>query len=234
MRSILILLALLLAVPVPAHAQGWLERLNRAMAAANTAMGEGLETVIAAVPGGNPIPPAWREAGGNLVLNVVNEPLSELSHALAGNLEDAGTAMRRFGINLAEGYGGLRDAATARGITVPPADFGLALCARGVPEGPFIVLPIAGPRTLRDGVADIVVTSAVIYAALLPFIGPLPGAGTLLLVLVVDEALTLLVARQLDPVAAGTETAGEPPGFEALRDAYLTQRRQRCEAMAGR
>jgi phospholipid-binding lipoprotein MlaA len=234
MRAFCVVLSLLLVAPGAARAEGWLDRLNRAVAAANSAMGEGVDALAAAVPGGNPIPVSWREAGSNFIVNTVNEPLSALSHAIAGNLGDAGTALRRFGINIRDGYGGLRDAATAQGVTVPPADIGLALCARGVPEGPFVVLPIAGPRTVRDGAADIVVTSGIIYGALLPLIGPFAGAGTMLVVFVVDEALTLLLARQIDQEAITVTAVAEPLGFEAQREAYLAERRLRCQAMASR
>ena len=191
-------------------------------------MAEGVSSLAAQWPSSARLPDAWRDAGANLLLNSVNEPLTAISHGIAGHGEAAMTSLRRFGVNLTQGYGGLLDRATEMGITVPPLDVGLALCLRGVPEGPFVVLPIMGPRTLRDGVADLVVTNAIIYAALTPLVGITPSGWTVLAILLVDEALTLLLARQID--AGPTDAIG----FEAQRAAYLDGRAKRCAEAAGR
>lgn len=222
------LLALLLLLPASGRAEGWLDGVNRAVFAANTALAQGAARLASHWPEAARLPPAWREAGANLVLNTLNEPLTAISHGIAGHGDAALTSLRRFGVNLTQGYGGLVDRATQLGITVPPLDIGLALCLRGVPEGPFLMLPIMGPRTLRDGIADLVVTNALIYAALTPLVGVTPSGWTVLAILVVDEVLTLILARQIDP--------GPPleAGFETLRDGYLAGRARRCaDAAAG-
>lgn len=220
------LLALLLLLPASGRAQGWLDGFNRAVFAANSAIAEGAAQLAAQWPETLRVPEAWREAGANLVVNTLNEPLTAISHGIAGHGDAALTALRRFGVNLTQGYGGLVDRATQLGITVPPLDIGLALCLRGVPEGPFVMLPIMGPRTLRDGVADLVVTNALIYAALTPLVGVTPSGWTVLAILVVDEVLTLILARQID--------SGPPleAGFEAMRAAYLESRARRCAEAA--
>lgn len=220
------LLALTLLMPAQGHAQGWLDSINRAVFAANSFVAEGAESLVARLPASLHLPEAWREAGANLVLNTLNEPLTAISHGIAGHGDAALTSLRRFGVNLTQGYGGLLDRATELGITVPPLDVGLALCLRGVPEGPFLMLPIMGPRTLRDGVADLIVTNALIYAALTPLVGITPSGWTVLAILVVDEVLTLILARQIDP---GPPTEA---GFAALRASYLEGRARRCAAAA--
>ena len=58
----------------------------------------------------------------------------------------------RFVVNTTIGVGGLADHATKMGIKAAPEDFGQTLASWGVNGGPYLVLPILGPSTLRDGV----------------------------------------------------------------------------------
>ena len=51
------------------------------------------------------------------------------------------------------GMGGLFDVATDYGIEKHKADFGLTLGHWGVPQGPYLVLPLLGPSTIRDAAA---------------------------------------------------------------------------------
>lgn len=57
----------------------------------------------------------------------------------------------RFVANLFFGLGGLIDVATGLGIENRNEDFGQSLGYWGVGSGPYIVLPILGPSTARDG-----------------------------------------------------------------------------------
>lgn len=58
--------------------------------------------------------------------------------------------LTRFLFNTIFGIGGLFDVATPIGLPEHPNDFGVTLADWGVPEGPYIVLPIFGPSTMRD------------------------------------------------------------------------------------
>jgi phospholipid-binding lipoprotein MlaA len=66
----------------------------------------------------------------------------------------AARALGRFALNTTLGVGGLVDLATPAGIPYKPADFGQTLGRYGVPEGPFLVLPIIGPAPPRDLAGD--------------------------------------------------------------------------------
>jgi phospholipid-binding lipoprotein MlaA len=70
----------------------------------------------------------------------------------------AGTEVARFGINSTVGVAGLFDPADQWfGLEQHDNDFGLTLAKYGVGEGPYLVLPLLGPSTVRDalgGVAD--------------------------------------------------------------------------------
>ncbi|WP_252090491.1 VacJ family lipoprotein [Pseudomonas sp. MWU13-3659] len=56
----------------------------------------------------------------------------------------------RLMFNTIIGVGGLWDPATKMGLPKQNEDFGQTLGVYGVPEGPYIMLPILGPSNLRD------------------------------------------------------------------------------------
>ena len=64
--------------------------------------------------------------------------------------------MGAFIVNTTVGVGGLLDAGQWVGLTPQPADFGQTLALVGVGNGPYLVIPILGPSTLRDGVGEVV------------------------------------------------------------------------------
>ena len=61
-------------------------------------------------------------------------------------VEDTG----RFVVNSTVGLFGLIDVATPIGLPKHNEDFGQTLATWGVADGPYVVLPLFGPRTLRD------------------------------------------------------------------------------------
>lgn len=63
-------------------------------------------------------------------------------------------AIGRFTINFTMGLGGLFDVASSFGMPNPHEDFGLTLSHYGVGNGPYLVLPILGPSTLRDALGS--------------------------------------------------------------------------------
>jgi phospholipid-binding lipoprotein MlaA len=80
--------------------------------------------------------------------------LSEISTftnaILQGKLTRASRALVRFGVNATVGLGGLFDPMTALGTAQQREDLGQTLGFWGVPDGPYLVLPILGPSNLRD------------------------------------------------------------------------------------
>jgi phospholipid-binding lipoprotein MlaA len=70
----------------------------------------------------------------------------------------------RFFFNTTLGLAGFFDVATRVGIPDNDEDFGQTLGYWGVPAGPYLVVPILGPYTLRDGFGEIVDTTGVAYA----------------------------------------------------------------------
>ena len=64
--------------------------------------------------------------------------------------KDAGVTTVRFVLNSTVGMLGLLDVGTAVGLEYNYQDFGLTLARWNVPSGPYVVLPLFGPRTLRS------------------------------------------------------------------------------------
>jgi phospholipid-binding lipoprotein MlaA len=91
---------------------------------------------------------------GNFFRNL-REPATIASSAFEGQFDDAGTASARFAINTTLGIAGFRDPATEFGYTVRPRNFEETLCTYELPSGPYLVLPILGPATLRDAAGRI-------------------------------------------------------------------------------
>lgn len=56
----------------------------------------------------------------------------------------------RFLVNLTLGLGGFFDPASGIGLPLEPTDFGVTLARWGVPDGPYLVLPLLGSTTTRD------------------------------------------------------------------------------------
>ncbi|MGJ8493608.1 MlaA family lipoprotein, partial [Glaesserella parasuis] len=78
---------------------------------------------------------------------------SFVNNALQGQVEGAYNSMVRFSVNTVFGLGGLLDIASEAGIERQKQDFGQTLGRWGVPTGPYLVLPLLGPSTVRDTAA---------------------------------------------------------------------------------
>lgn len=65
-------------------------------------------------------------------------------------MAQAGSDIARFLINTTVGFFGVFDVATNIGLKKHDEDFGQTLGYWGVPSGPYLVLPLLGPSTVRD------------------------------------------------------------------------------------
>ncbi|WP_413184591.1 VacJ family lipoprotein [Paraburkholderia sacchari] len=80
--------------------------------------------------------------------DVYNAANNLLQLKIADGVED----IMRIVINTVFGVGGLFDVASLAKLPKHNQDFGLTLGHYGVPSGPYLVLPLLGPSTVRDGV----------------------------------------------------------------------------------
>jgi phospholipid-binding lipoprotein MlaA len=92
-------------------------------------------------------------------LNNLSSPGVTINDALQCEFYDAGITVWRFVINSTFGIGGLFDPAQYLGVHGHTSDFDQTLALYGVPSGPFLMLPVFGPTTVRGGFGTIVDTA---------------------------------------------------------------------------
>ena len=126
------------------------EGVNRAVWAVN----RGADKVIA-----KPITQVYRavtpkpaRAGVRNFFANIEEPFSLINNVLQGHIDRAGRNLGRFVVNSTVGIGGLFDHASRVGIKPAIEDFGQTLAVWGANGGPYVMLPLLGPSTFRDGV----------------------------------------------------------------------------------
>jgi phospholipid-binding lipoprotein MlaA len=126
------------------------EKTNRAIYAFN----KGVDTAVLkpVTQGYRAVVPGIARRGVSNALDNVDEPLSFINAVLQGKFKAAFRAVDRFMINSTFGVAGLFDHATEMGLHKQEEDFGQTLAAWGVGSGPYIMLPLLGPSTLRDTV----------------------------------------------------------------------------------
>nr|WKF59770.1 putative phospholipid-binding lipoprotein MlaA [Paraburkholderia busanensis] len=119
---------------------------------------DGLDTYIAkpvATGYQKVTPQPLRTAVSNFFSNLGD--LSNAANALLQlKITDATEDIVRFAFNSTFGLGGLLDWATPAGLPKHHQDFGLTLGHWGVPSGPYLVLPLFGPSTVRDSMGLVV------------------------------------------------------------------------------
>lgn len=124
------------------------EKTNRSIYKFN----KGVDTAVIkpVTQGYRAVVPGIARRGVSNALDNVDEPLSFINAVLQGKFKVAFRAADRFLINSTFGIAGLFDHATEMGLPKQEEDFGQTLAAWGVGSGPYIMLPLLGPSTLRD------------------------------------------------------------------------------------
>jgi phospholipid-binding lipoprotein MlaA len=85
-------------------------------------------------------------------LDNLNEPVVFANTLLQARLKSAGITGCRFLINSAVGLAGLKDVASRQNLPKQIGDFGQTLWTWGLPEGPYLIIPVIGPASSRDGI----------------------------------------------------------------------------------
>ncbi len=157
--------------------------------------------------------PAARTGVSNVFSNI-NDVVVALNNLLQGKVSEAASDIGRVLINTTAGLFGLFDVATPVGLEKHDEDFGQTLGYWGVGDGPYLVLPIIGPRTTRDtgGLVVDFLTDPVSYT------DPSRDRNQVMGLRLVSRRAELLGASNLLSVAALDE-------YEFVRDAYLQRRR---------
>ena len=147
-RTMLLMLVLQLAACATTDAENGdpFENYNRSMFAMNRfgdkifykPIGKAYKTVI----------PSFARKGINNFFDNLTTPRSAVNNILQGKPVRGINELTRFLFNSTLGVGGLFDVAAAGGMERFDEDFSQTLAAWGIPEGPYVVIPIWGPRSL--------------------------------------------------------------------------------------
>lgn len=193
------------------RADPW-ENWNRKVYAFNEVVDENVLKPVATTYA--KVVPSMVRRGVNNFFGNFSDAWSAVNNLLQGKGERGVQDMVRVTLNTLFGLGGLLDVASEAGLDRHSEDFGQTLGHWGVGAGPYVVLPLLGPSSLRETVAmplDRAVSPTLAVDA------DSGGVGLTFLQIVNTRAELLSASRMLDDIALDK--------YNFVRDAYLQRRR---------
>ena len=145
----LLLLTLSGAAQADSESDPW-EPMNRAIYDFNNAADKYVMRPVAV--GYDAVTPSFARRGINNFFNNFLDVNGALNALLQGRIEYGVDNLGRVLINSTLGFFGFFDVATEMKIPRYQTDFGHTLAIWGVPQGPYVMLPLLGPNTLRSSV----------------------------------------------------------------------------------
>ena len=189
-----------------------LEPLNRAVHGFNETFDEALA---------KPISTAYRDLLHEEIRSRVRNFFSNIAdlyigvnNLLQGKFREGVEDWARFAFNSTIGLLGIHDVATDMGLEKHNEDFGQTFGRWGIGDGAYLVLPILGPSSLRDGIG----TAVELYVDPLNDLRPIRLRNSAFALRLVNTGADLLDARRLLEEAALDK-------YVFQRDAYLQRRR---------
>ena len=144
----------------------------------------------------------------------IDDFFSFINSALQGKPEKAGHDLGRVITNTSFGLLGLIDIAGDAGIPKGEEDFGQTFAVWGIPQGPYLFIPLFGPTTARDGTGWIVRG----YTTPIGYINDVPVRNTLWGLSYLDYRAQALQAESIVNQAS-------IDSYTFIRRAYLQRRR---------
>ena len=126
-----------------------LQKLNRGVYKFNDVLDKA--TLKPVAKGYQKITPQWMRTGVSNFFDNLGEPWTIVNELFQGKPKAMGQQTGRFVINTVLGIGGLFDVAGKMNLPAQKEDFGQTLAVWGLPSGPYVVLPLLGPSSIRDG-----------------------------------------------------------------------------------
>ena len=156
------------------------------------------------------ITPSIVEDGIHNMFSNVGDVKNLFNNLLQAKFTDAGIDTSRILFNSTFGLLGFFDVATKMDLQRSDEDFGLTLGAWGVDSGPYLVIPLLGPSTVRDAAGKLPDTFVEPYR----YISDVPARNSIHGLDIVDTRANLLSSEKL--------ITGDKYVF--IRNAYLQSR----------
>ena len=160
------------------------------------------------------VPEPVRDCISNIFSNF-REPSNAVNNLLQGKPVDAASDTCRFVVNTTVGLLGCFDPARQMGLEKHNEDFGQTLGRWGIGSGPYLVVPILGPSTVRDAIG---VYGAEPYLDVNFYIDNIRVRNAILGTRIVNQRAELL---QTDDLISGAAL----DKYRFIRDGYLQRRR---------
>jgi phospholipid-binding lipoprotein MlaA len=125
-----------------------LEPMNRSISTFNDTLDDNVLKPVAT--GYRDYTPQFIQTGVSNFFRNLSDVLSTVNNGLQLKGHDTAESFMRVTVNTVFGIYGIFDVATPIGLERHPEDFGQTLGYWGVPDGPYLVLPLFGPSTVRD------------------------------------------------------------------------------------
>jgi phospholipid-binding lipoprotein MlaA len=162
------------------------------------------------------LPSVVRTAIRNVFSNI-GDVYNSVNNLLQGKPKAALDDLVRVVVNTTIGLGGIWDAASAAGVEKHSEDFGQTFGVWGIPDGPYMVLPLLGPSTVRDTVGWFFDIQTDI---LIKQIDNIPLRNSTTGLRIIDQRAKYLGSSDLLESAALDK-------YSFIRDAYLQRRRSK-------
>jgi len=188
------------------------ESMNRSVARFNDKVDDNVLKPVAT--GYRNVVPDLIQTGVRNVFNNFADMWSTVNNLLQLKPANTAESLGRVIVNTVFGIYGIFDVATYIKLERHPEDFGQTLGYWGVPNGPYLVLPLFGPSTLRDG-ASLPVDFAVSPTKL---IADIPTRNEVFALRLVSKRAELLKSGSMLEEASIDK-------YSFTRDAYLQYRR---------
>jgi phospholipid-binding lipoprotein MlaA len=156
------------------------------------------------------VTPQFLEDGVHNVFGNIGDVGNLANNVLQGKLHDAGVDTSRVIFNTTFGLLGFFDVAQKMGLQRNDEDFGQTFGAWGLGSGPYVVLPLLGPSTVRDTFSKVPDSLLQPY----PYMDHVPTRNVTRAVELIDTRASLLSAERL--------ISGDKYIF--MRNAYLQNR----------
>ena len=168
------------------------------------------------------VPDPARRAVRRFLVNL-ESPAIFANDVLQLTPQDAAVTLTRFAVNTTVGLAGLFDPADKLGLEGHHTDFGQTMALYGVPSGPYVMLPVLGPTTARDG------SGYVVDFLFQPTTYVLPGI-TLFIYASIHQGSAGLVTREEHAEGLRALQSSSVDFYAALRSAYYQDRVAAIEA----